>query len=1131
MIILYSGGGGYDWMQHVRPSDDPKVWENLRHIVRAFKADSESTSLVELASGVEKRTFKKICLEECVGFSEKSSVLLRPSAEALSLDLLGAVTVLLKANGGQAQTNYLYRMLTEEYPHTLAEVKEKSIRNGSGAKNLGTHLSAVGNHLYDTHISKGKAVSFTLREYQPADGEAPPSPVPAFYAEPKLNMDVIAKTLGDVREALKGVSRKQSMHTLLDGSPWSGRVQYDGWLQQAQTRIRESQAGALYGTMLSQRERLPAYAHRSHILATLLSNRVTVVLGATGCGKTTQIPQLLLDEMILERNEDVRIVCTQPRRISAVSVAERVADERAERIGGFVGYQIRFEKEVTESTRLLYCTIGVLLQQLQSDANLSAYTHVFIDEVHEREMSSDFLMLCLRDILRQRPQLNVVLMSATLDPTIFETYFSEFNPATLQIPGKTNYPIDEHFLEDVLAASNHHIEVLRDSRGNILTEKEDPETPRLTKQEIQARLQCKPHVAQSIFNLESSPFATTNAELVASTVAFIHRTRPPGAMLVFLPGYKEITDVKALLEKDQSMWVLPLYSLLPVPDQKLVFQSPPPNRTKVILSTNLAETSITIDDIVYVIDSGKCRVTEYLTDMHIQALVTALISKANCQQRRGRAGRCQPGEVYRLYTRYNQEAMKDMIEPEMRRTPVEELCLMVKVHKLGLIRPTLTRALDPPELSTVDNAVTLLEGIGALDKDENMTHLGEKLASLPLHPRLGRLILYGHLMGCLDWACIVAAFISYKSPFFAPLGREYEANMAKASLAGLCMSDHITLLKTYATWRSLMGDRRMQNKFCTEHFISQTTMKFAHSLVGDIKAMCTKLGLRDGGVRNDAVFRAVMGIGLWPSVAAKNRKSVSAYLGDSLSRVEIHPGSVNFKIPKEMRSEAMTAWYSYYQIMRTAKTFVYDSTLLEPAMTLLLAPDVKRVCERDGRGVFYEIGNTEQSVVIPSHAEVDVLELRKGIAELCDTAIGAPVDSPKLLAAFDTVRDLLVAHSFSADRLSGEPSGVRSSTFDDGAKYRNTQRGGHGDSRGGRTVRGGYRGTSRSNQELDRSHTRRHEGWNGYRNNSANQYGYEPPDRYGSRRRAGGRDSDERADHERAGSNRQRPYHYQGTPR
>uniref|UniRef100_A0A8C5NG69 RNA helicase n=1 Tax=Gouania willdenowi TaxID=441366 RepID=A0A8C5NG69_GOUWI len=408
--------------------------------------------------------------------------------------------------------------------------------------------------------------------------------------------------------------------------------------------FQRKQSSRHYMSMLVQRKNLPAWQERDKILDLLDRSQVLVVSGMTGCGKTTQIPQFILDASLKgPAGQVANIVCTQPRRISAISMAQRVAQERAESLGNSVGYQIRLESVKTSATRLLYCTTGVLLRRLEGDADLKGVTHVIVDEVHERTAESDFLLLVLKDLIVQRPEVKIILMSATLNADLFSHYF--FNCPTIHIPGQT-FPVDQFFLEDAIAETRYVYVIEgnspykrkhnssriygpgyksgpRNAMDYVFDDTESLDKTYFVKDSIpdqdlnlqELYIRYRDVRAPVIKTIAAMDLDKINMDVVERLLEWIvegNHKYPPCAVLVFMPGMAEI---RMLYEKLQSNTmfnnkgcvVYPLHSSLSNEEQKAIFSRPPDGVTKIIISTNIAETSVTIDDVVYVIDSGKMK--------------------------------------------------------------------------------------------------------------------------------------------------------------------------------------------------------------------------------------------------------------------------------------------------------------------------------------------------------------------------------------------------------------------------------------------------------------------------------------------------------------------------------------------
>nr|GME17003.1 DExH-box ATP-dependent RNA helicase DExH7, chloroplastic isoform X1 [Ipomoea batatas] len=487
-----------------------------------------------------------------------------------------------------------------------------------------------------------------------------------------------------------------------------------------------------------------------------------------------QVPQFILDDMIESgRGGYCNIICTQPRRIAAVSVAERVADERVESSPGsydsLVGYQVRLDSARSERTKLLFCTTGILLRMISGNKDLSGITHIIVDEVHERSLLGDFLLIVLRNLVEKQsahgtPKLKVVLMSATVDSHLFSQYFGHCPVITAQ--GRT-HPVSSYFLEDIYENINYRL--ASDSPASMnygapTKEKNAPIGNHRGKKNLVLSAwgdesllsddRVNPYYDPSIYqtyseqtrkNLRRVNEDVIDYDLLEDLVCHIDETYPDGAILVFLPG---VAEIHVLLDRlsasyrfggQSSEWLLPLHSSIASEDQKKVFLRPPENIRKVIIATNIAETSITIDDVVYVVDCGKHKENRYNPKKKLSSMVEDWISQANARQRRGRAGRVKPGICFCLYTHYRYEKlMRPYQIPEMLRMPLVELCLQIKLLSLGNIKIFLSKALEPPKEEAITSAISLLYEVGAIEGNEELTPLGYHLAKLPVDVLIGK---------------------------------------------------------------------------------------------------------------------------------------------------------------------------------------------------------------------------------------------------------------------------------------------------------------------------------------------------------------------------------------------------------
>lgn len=691
--------------------------------------------------------------------------------------------------------------------------------------------------------------------------------------------------------------------------------------------------------MMAFRKKLPANKVKSDFLKAVAANQVLVVSGETGCGKTTQLPQFILEEEISSlRGADCNIICTQPRRISAISVAARISSERGENLGETVGYQIRLESKRSAQTKLLFCTTGVLLRQLVEDPNLTGVTHLLVDEIHERGMNEDFLLIILHDLLPRRSDLRFILMSATINADLFSKYFG--GAPTIHIPGLT-FPVAELFLEDVLEKTRYCIQSQVDTyQGNPRRmrrqqeSKSDPMTELFEDADIDSLY--KSYSASTRQSLEAWSGLQLDLGLVEATIEYICCHEGDGAILVFLTGWDDISKLldriksNNFLRDTNTFLVLPLHGSMPTMNQREIFDRPPLNMRKIVIATNIAESSITIDDVVYVIDCGKAKETSYDALNKLACLLPSWISKASAHQRRGRAGRVQPGVCYRLYPKMIHDAMPQYQLPEILRTPLQELCLHIKSLKLGAIGLFLGKALQPPDPLSVQNAVELLKTIGALDDTEELTPLGRHLCTLPLEPNIGKMLLMGSIFQCLNPALTIASALAHRDPFVLPINRKEEADDAKRSFAGDSCSDHIAVLKAFEGWKNAKRSGK-ERAFCWENFLSPLTLQMMEDMRNQFLNLLSDIGFVDKSRGANAYNQysndlemvcAILCAGLYPNVVqCKRRGKRTALYTKEVGKVDIHPASVNagvhlFPLP----------FMVYGEKVKTTSIYIRDST-------------------------------------------------------------------------------------------------------------------------------------------------------------------------------------------------------------
>ncbi|GCB70883.1 hypothetical protein scyTo_0008704 [Scyliorhinus torazame] len=657
----------------------------------------------------------------------------------------------------------------------------------------------------------------------------------------------------------------------------------------------------------------------------------TEIFKPNRCGKTTQIPQFILDDSLTGPPAMVaNIICTQPRRISAISVAERVAKERIERLGGSVGYQIRLESVKSSSTRLLYCTTGLLLRRLEADPDLQGVSHVIVDEVHERTEESDFLLLVLKDLIMARHDLRIVLMSATLNAQLFTEYFNSC--PSIHIPGYT-FPVDQYFLEDALTMTRYVLEdkspYARTVKLNQYAEswgaKGKSNCNSVESFEEQLR-SLRLHDAPSIKDRIPDQHLTVTQLMVRYT----------GAVLIFLPGLAEIKLLYEQLQsnpffnnrRDKRCIIHPLHSSLSSEEQQAVFLRPPKGTTKIIISTNIAETSVTIDDVVYVIDSGKMKEKRYDPCKGMESLEDTWVSQANAQQRKGRAGRVASGICFHLFTsHWYRHHLQELQLPEIKRVPLEQLCLRIKVLDIFAdhdLESVLSRLVELPMEEGLKAAKSRLQDLGALTPDETLTPLGYHLAFLPVDVRIGKLMLFGAIFRCLDPALTIAASLAFKSPFVSPWDKREEAKVKKLEFA-VAHSDFLAFLQAYKGWSvALKVGSQAGYNYCRQNFLSGRILQEISSMKRQFAELLSDIGFVKEGLRaryidkmspqgGDGIVEAT---GQEANSNAENMKLMSAILCAAL-----YPNVVQVR-------HFESPYLVYHEKVKTSRVFLRDCSMV-----------------------------------------------------------------------------------------------------------------------------------------------------------------------------------------------------------
>ncbi|EAQ90749.1 hypothetical protein CHGG_02684 [Chaetomium globosum CBS 148.51] len=839
----------------------------------------------------------------------------------------------------------------DKYTRTSPEVCQirlESVVNGANT-DVETYLQFRKTPQYPTHVVVSVA-----------------APLPAY-----IKLSVIKKALADVAAVSSAASEEPTMVATKTARRRPRYPEPINWTPNPRSRQEwVARTEALnYKKMLSQRERLPAWQVRADVIRTVSENQVTIISGETGSGKSTQSVQFILDDLYSKGlGGGANIIVTQPRRISALGLADRVAEERCTQVGQEVGYTIRGESRTSPITKITFVTTGVLLRRLQTSggrvedvvSSLADVSHVVVDEVHERSLDTDFLLSIIRDVLYKRQDLKLILMSATLDAASFRDYFmadqQNVTVGLVEISGRT-YPVQDYYLDDVIRMTGFSV-------GNRYDYYDDGASTPSGDQ------------ADPINKVIQKLGTRINYDLLFETVKSIDEDlssrQKLGGILIFLPGVAEINRACNALRSAPSLHVLPLHASLETREQKKVFATAPQGRRKVVVATNVAETSITIDDIVAVIDSGRVKEISFDPANNMRKLEETWASLAACKQRRGRAGRVQAGKCYKLYTRNLEHQMAERPEPEIRRVPLEQLSLAVRAMGIRDISHFLARAPTPPEATAVEGAITMLRRMGALDGDE-LTALGQQLAMIPADLRCGKLMVYGAIFGCLDDCVTIAAILSTKSPFLSPAEKRGEAKEAKMRFAR-GDGDLLTDLRAYQEWDNMMADRSIQHRrvrqWCDENFLSFPTLSDIASTRSQYYTSLSEMGIRPSTSQPSAstpLLRALTASAFAPQLCRiqfpdkKFATSVSGaveldpeaktikYFSQDHGRVFIHPSSTMFD---SQGFSGSAAFVSYFNMMATSKVFVRDLTPFNAYTLLLFTGDI--ALDTQGRGLLVD---------------------------------------------------------------------------------------------------------------------------------------------------------------------------------
>ena len=646
------------------------------------------------------------------------------------------------------------------------------------------------------------------------------------------------------------------------------------YVKENRKKINEFKLRKKFLSMREQRESLPIFQFKEELRKQIGSNRITIIVGETGSGKTTQLTQYLVEWGYAKYG---RIGCTQPRRVAAMSVALRVSNEFGCKISEEVGYLIRFDDQCSEKTIIKYMTEGMLLRETLIDKDLSQYSVIILDEAHERTIATDVLFGLIKEAIKRRPTLKLIITSATLNSGKFSKFFD--NCPVFKIPGRT-YDVE------ILYAKIPEVDYL---------------------------------------------------EASLKTVLQIHLNEKPGDILLFLTGQEEIDNACSMLQLKVNtlgknvpkLIVLPVYSAMPSELQIKIFEPAPPGARKCIVATNIAEASLTIDGIYYVVDPGFTKIKTFNSKVGMDNLIIVPISQSSAQQRAGRAGRTGPGKCYRLYTynAFKNEMLPDTV-PEIQRTNLADTVLILKA--LGINDLLNFEFMDPPPTPNLVSAMEQLYYLGALDEEGLLTKLGRRMAEFPLEPQLSKILLASVDLNCSEEITTIVSMLSVQNVFYRPKEKEEQADKKRARFINY-QGDHITLLNVYNEYI-----KHQTEEWCKDNYLHYRNLAKAVEIKEQLRSILERYRLKMISCKGSySQVRKAITAGYFSHVARCQKDVYKTIIDDH--EVFIHPSSALFNKNPE--------WVVYHEVVNTSKEYMRNVSTINPRWLMDVAGKYFKVCD------------------------------------------------------------------------------------------------------------------------------------------------------------------------------------------